>query len=270
MATSLTESTQDELQTLKVTPGVFNIKHEEDEDYRGTVVTVVDAEHITAGTHTFSLVKDYRDGFDAERFGQRFEQILNKYDYVVGDWGFEQLRLRGFYNDKNHSANRDQTISTLQDYLLEFCNFGCAFFVLQNSAPERVHQENHQTTSNNGGNKVTRHNTSHHSTSKQPTRNNASSNRKKTTNQPQAKTKSPVTRNEKSTSKPRDHQKNKNTKPRTNQKSTRPTNQKSSASQPKPVAKKPTVDHKNDHKNSTTTKPATPRQHEFHIRQLDK
>ena len=46
-------------------------------------------------------------------FNQRFSEVLTKFDYVVGDWSNEQLRLRGFYKDdrteeklKNQSLNK--------------------------------------------------------------------------------------------------------------------------------------------------------------------
>ncbi len=29
--------------------------------------------------------------------GERFSEVLARYDYIVGDWGYEQLRLRGFF-----------------------------------------------------------------------------------------------------------------------------------------------------------------------------
>lgn len=150
MTTSLTELTPDRQDSLAVKPGVFNVKHDEDENYRGTVVKVTDASHILVGNHEYTLVQNYHDGFDPERLGQRFESILNKYNYIVGDWGFEQLRLRGFYDDRNHSANRDQTISTLQDYLFEFCNFGCAFFVLESHEQNVVRTSNRRHNSQRG------------------------------------------------------------------------------------------------------------------------
>ena len=61
--------------------------------------------------------------------------ILNKYDYIVGDWGFEQLRLKGFFRDDMKDVQRSQTIGAVQDYLYEYCNFGCAYFIIKN---ERV------------------------------------------------------------------------------------------------------------------------------------
>ena len=80
---------------------------------------------------TYRLVKEYRDGFDYETVIKRYNEVLSKYDYIVGDWGYDQLRLRGFFKDDFKSAPLDAKINTLNDYLYEFCNFGCAYFVIE-------------------------------------------------------------------------------------------------------------------------------------------
>ena len=86
---------------------------------------------VEAEGFTFTLVENSKDAFDATAFTQRFSEVLNKYDYIVGDWSNEQLRLRGFY--KNERAEESlEKISRLQDYLLEYCSYGCAYFVLEN------------------------------------------------------------------------------------------------------------------------------------------
>lgn len=79
----------------------------------------------------YEVIQNERNGFDEEALVERFSEILGKYDYIVGDWGYEQLRLKGFYEDSRAKAAFDAKISTLEDYLYEHCNFGCAFFVLQ-------------------------------------------------------------------------------------------------------------------------------------------
>ena len=41
------------------------------------------------------------------------------------------LRLKGFFDDRNQKSTFDTKISTVQDYLYEYCNFGCAYFILR-------------------------------------------------------------------------------------------------------------------------------------------
>lgn len=79
----------------------------------------------------YELMENYKDGFQEEALQERYSEILRKYDYVVGDWGYDQLRLKGFYHDSNDRATFQTKISTLEDYLYEYCNFGCAYFVLK-------------------------------------------------------------------------------------------------------------------------------------------
>jgi len=79
----------------------------------------------------YEIVEEQRDGFNEEVFRTRYSEILNKYDYIVGDWGYNQLRLRGFFEDTNQKATYDTKITTLSEYLYEYCNFGCAYFVLK-------------------------------------------------------------------------------------------------------------------------------------------
>lgn len=87
-----------------------------------------------------TLVANHKDAFDVLAFEQRFSSLMLKFDYIVGDWGNEQLRLKGFYKE-DKSVDKSQKISRLQDYLLEYCNYGCAYFVLENPNPQEPEPE---------------------------------------------------------------------------------------------------------------------------------
>lgn len=95
-----------------------------------------------AGGNVYKLAHEHKNGWDAEAFKERYSEVLDRYDYIVGDWGYNQLRLRGFFRDGHPRAAKDATISCLVDYINEYCNFGCAYFVLQkmdaNAAPPGI------------------------------------------------------------------------------------------------------------------------------------
>ncbi|MFD2830160.1 YutD family protein [Corticicoccus populi] len=86
---------------------------------------------ITINHMNFELIENYRDAFNEEQFVEKYSEVLNKYDYIVGDIGYEKLRLAGFYRDNKKKVDRDKKYSAIQDYLFEYCNFGCAYFVLR-------------------------------------------------------------------------------------------------------------------------------------------
>lgn len=86
---------------------------------------------FTINNHQYEVVKNYKDAFIFEEFVNRYHPALNQYDYIVGDWGYGQLRLRGFY-DQNRPTAQELSIDQLQDYLIEVVNFGAAYFVIHN------------------------------------------------------------------------------------------------------------------------------------------
>jgi uncharacterized protein YutD len=79
----------------------------------------------------YKLIKSYRKGWKQHAFRKRYVDLLEKYDYIVGDWGYGQLRLKGFYDDNNELAERETKFSFLEEYLEEYCNYGCPYFILK-------------------------------------------------------------------------------------------------------------------------------------------
>lgn len=79
----------------------------------------------------YVVEKNVKNALNEKDLENRYTQLLQKYDYIVGDWGYEQLRLKGFYREDNLSVDKEYRIDTLEDYLREYCAFGCAHFVLK-------------------------------------------------------------------------------------------------------------------------------------------
>ncbi|HDG7037868.1 hypothetical protein XD32_01250 [Staphylococcus aureus] len=93
---------------------------------------------IKVDQHYFELIENYRECFNEEQFIARYSDILDKYDYIVGDYGYDQLRLKGFYKDSNKKAEMSKCFSNIQDYIFEYCNFGCPYFVLRHLSKQEV------------------------------------------------------------------------------------------------------------------------------------
>lgn len=78
---------------------------------------------------SYELIHNERNGWNPEAFRDRYTDVLSRYDYIVGDWGYGQLRLKGMFEESNRKATFDQKIGFLDEYIQEYCNFGCAYFV---------------------------------------------------------------------------------------------------------------------------------------------
>ncbi|WP_353990193.1 YutD family protein [Pediococcus argentinicus] len=108
---------------------------EELEEMRRPVVNKVDRldeTTVLVNGHQYELVNDVREAFNEEQLAERYVTLLSRYDYIVGDIGSNQLRLRGFFDDKVNVEN-ELKFQNIEDYLMEYCGFGCPYFILKNT-----------------------------------------------------------------------------------------------------------------------------------------
>ncbi|MBF8808431.1 MAG: YutD family protein [Enterococcus lacertideformus] len=133
-------STEDRTVTEEITAVLEEIVEEpKQEKSKSELITFLDEINFLIGENHYRLVTNYREGFNPEKLGERYSEVLSRYDYIVGDWGYEQLRLKGFFRVDNRRAHPDQRIDTLEDYLYEYCNFGCAYFVIEQIGKKDKH-----------------------------------------------------------------------------------------------------------------------------------
>lgn len=104
--------------------------------YPKAEVTWLKSDIIEINGQAFTLEVDEGGALKEDELAQRYMPMFDQYDYIVGDWSYEQLRLRGFYEDHIPNTYIDQRISYLNDYINEFCAYGCKYFVLYHQRSE--------------------------------------------------------------------------------------------------------------------------------------
>lgn len=86
---------------------------------------------IQIGGRSYKIVYEYKGAWNPDIFKSRYSEVLERYDYILGDWGYNQLRLKGFFRDNHVESTKDTALSGVVDYINEYCNFGCAYFILE-------------------------------------------------------------------------------------------------------------------------------------------
>lgn len=79
--------------------------------------------------NSFEIIKNYKDRYNKDEFLNKCTDYFNDFDYIVGDWAYGKLRLKGFYNSNNKKCKDFNNIDNLDTYLKENCAFECAYFV---------------------------------------------------------------------------------------------------------------------------------------------
>lgn len=86
---------------------------------------------------TYKLVEDVKNGFDYTAVLDRTTDYFNEYDYIVGDWSYGKLRLKGFCDKSNKMYKSINDIKNKDEYLNEMCAFDCKYFILKKIDDER-------------------------------------------------------------------------------------------------------------------------------------
>lgn len=79
----------------------------------------------------YQLIENYKDGFDLNMVVDLCTEYFDPYDYIVGDWAYGKLRLKGFCNKDNSLCKKINDIDRLEDYIHHECAFECRYFVLK-------------------------------------------------------------------------------------------------------------------------------------------
>ena len=86
---------------------------------------------IKINKYNYKLMKEEKDAFDLEEVTAKATDYFNIYDYIVGDWSYGKLRLKGFTKKNNKNYKKLNDFDNLDNYLEEYCAFGCRYFILE-------------------------------------------------------------------------------------------------------------------------------------------
>ena len=79
----------------------------------------------------YELVRNDGDCFNRELVVEKITDYFDDYDYIFGDFAYEKVRLKGFYEEKNKKAKPINNIKGLDDYIKNYCSYGAKVFLLK-------------------------------------------------------------------------------------------------------------------------------------------
>ena len=81
----------------------------------------------------YKVIEDYRDCFDLEELKTRMSDTdyFNDFDYILGDYAYDKLRLKGFYRQDNKNVTEINSYNMIKDYIKNYCSYGCRYFIIE-------------------------------------------------------------------------------------------------------------------------------------------
>ena len=56
---------------------------------------------ITINEIEYEIIVDVNEAIDKEVLSEKITDYFDNFDYIVGDWAYGKLRLKGFYDEKS-------------------------------------------------------------------------------------------------------------------------------------------------------------------------
>ena len=68
---------------------------------------------IEIENNKYNLIENYKEGFDLDAFKEKYTEYFEPYDYIIGDWSYGKLRLKGFCTKLNKMCNKIKNNASL-------------------------------------------------------------------------------------------------------------------------------------------------------------
>jgi uncharacterized protein YutD len=88
-------------------------------------------EKIMINEIQYEVIVNERDAIDKDILKEKITDYFDNYDYIVGDWAYGKVRLKGFYDSKNKNCKKFNDIAHVDDYIKNNCAYGCRWFELK-------------------------------------------------------------------------------------------------------------------------------------------
>lgn len=89
----------------------------------------------------YKVIKDYGDTVSSSNLDEIVTEYYDNFDYIVGDWAYGKLRLKGFYDKTSKFVKSFNNIDKVNDYIENSCAYGCKHFILEKVKQNSIEKE---------------------------------------------------------------------------------------------------------------------------------
>ncbi|MBQ6477690.1 MAG: YutD family protein [Bacilli bacterium] len=81
----------------------------------------------------YEIIRNDDECFDKEIVEDRIKETdyFDDYDYILGDFAYDKVRLKGYYDTKNNKKTEINDFATIDDYIENYCQMGSKIFILK-------------------------------------------------------------------------------------------------------------------------------------------
>ncbi len=86
----------------------------------------------------YEVVENYKEALSSDlNLDEIVTDYYDNFDYIVGDFAYGKVRLKGFYEENNKLVKSYNNIKDVKDYINNNCAYGCKYFILKKKDIEK-------------------------------------------------------------------------------------------------------------------------------------
>ena len=86
---------------------------------------------ITINDITYEVIKNEKDAIDEDVLKEKITEYFDGFNYILGDWAYGKLRLKGFNDKDNKNFKNINDINNVEEYIEKYCAYGCRYLILK-------------------------------------------------------------------------------------------------------------------------------------------
>ena len=87
--------------------------------------------HIEINNIKYEVIRNDKNCINTEELSEKITDYFDNYDYIVGDFSYDKVRLKGYYEKTNKKATEINNIVNVDQYVKEYCSYGARIFVIK-------------------------------------------------------------------------------------------------------------------------------------------
>lgn len=80
---------------------------------------------------SYQILRNDNNCINKEELEEKITDYFDNFDYIFGDYAYDKVRLKGYYDSNNSKATSINDIKTLDDYIKNYCSYGARTFLLK-------------------------------------------------------------------------------------------------------------------------------------------
>ena len=86
---------------------------------------------INLENNEYEVIENINDCLNIEELTNKYTDYFEPYDYILGDYAYGKLRLKGFCDRSNKKVNNINDIRGKDLYLKNQCAYHCNYFLIK-------------------------------------------------------------------------------------------------------------------------------------------